>query len=251
MAPVFTSPTCAQTIAGPSTSSRAASRASGGIRPWSSAETATSASLPKPRRRSARLTVTWRFPPAKTCTSRCADEALALDIPADALEDGVTRRSETGDVRHLTPGDERVRRLTRKAEELQEPLARHLLRNGGRRPADDEPGVLIPGTRQPVGRQSRGKRAADDEAEVATTWHRDHAAVSGCRQLFHHHERVDPLARQRRRRAPGAVPRPTQEARPAARRETRESRPRSRRCAEGAPARPSRRVYVRQARPRR
>ena len=43
--------------------------ASGRIRPWSSTGTDTVDAVPSPRRRSARSTVTWRFPPTSTRTA--------------------------------------------------------------------------------------------------------------------------------------------------------------------------------------
>ncbi len=145
------------------------------------------------------------FAPGEDPDHRRADEAVALDIPAGALEDCVAGRGETCDVGHLTAGHERVRRLSRKAEELLEPFARDLFRDGRCRPAYDQAGVLIPGTGQPVSGKSCRKRAADDETEVAAARHRDHAAIGSGRQLFDHHERVHPLSRQRTAERPAQL----------------------------------------------
>ena len=76
-------------------------------------------------------------------------------------------------MRHLRACDEADRRLRRQPEQLDEPLARHLLDHRGRRAAGVEAGVLVPRRRKPVRRQRGRQGAADHEAEVAPAAHRD------------------------------------------------------------------------------
>ena len=98
---------------------------------------------------------------------RRADEPVLRDIPPRLLENMLARDGECGDMGHLASGHERCGCAGRKAEELHEPAACHLLCNRRRRPAGVETRVLVPSARHPVGRQRRGDGASDDEAEVA------------------------------------------------------------------------------------
>ncbi len=120
-----------------------------------------------------------------------AAEAVALDVPARMLEHRMPRSREARDVCHLTTRDEGERRRRGKSEELLQPLACHLFDDSRCRSADDQARILIPGAREPVGRQRSRKRAADDEAEVASSGYRDHARVSVRGQLFDDDQRVD------------------------------------------------------------
>jgi hypothetical protein len=109
----------------------------------------------------------------------------------------VARRGERGHVGQLAARHVADRRLTRQAEELAEPFACDVLDDRGRRPADVEAGVLIPGRRKPVSRQRRRHGAADYEAEVAAAGHRDNAAVRVRREFGDHRARRGRFLRQR------------------------------------------------------
>ncbi len=98
------------------------------------------------------------LPADEHADGRRTAQPIALDIPAGALEHRVPSGREAGHMGHLTTRHEGERGRRRKPEQLLEPLTRHLLDHGGGRAGDDEARVLVPGARQPVGRQRGRKR---------------------------------------------------------------------------------------------
>ena len=99
-------------------------------------------------------------------------------------------------VRRLAAGDERDRDAGRQAEQLREPGASDLLDDRRRRAGDVDAGVLVPGRRQPVGRQRGRNATADDEAEVAAAGHTDESVVGGARELGDDRARIRRAVRQ-------------------------------------------------------
>jgi hypothetical protein len=108
---------------------------------------------------------------------RRAREAVTADVPGDLVEHVPPRGGEAGHVRDLRARDEADRRFAGQTEQLEQPVAGDLLDHRGRRPADIEAGVLVPGGGEPVGSQCCRQRAADHEAEVAAAGRRHEAGL--------------------------------------------------------------------------
>ena len=178
-APVFTFPAWRQTISGrpAGMASRVASRASSRIRPCPSAAAIWTRSRPRPRYCSAPPTVECASPPRTTSISGAPTRPFRLDVPAGVLEDGVARRRQAREVRHLTARDQAVAGAGRQAEQVDEPRADGLLDDGRGRTGRIQPRVLVPRRGEPVGRDRGRDAAADDVAEVARPGHRDDAGV--------------------------------------------------------------------------
>ena len=79
---------------------------------------------------------------------------------------------------------------TGQAEQLDQPRAGDLLDHGGRRAADVEAGVLVPGGRKPVGSERGRHRPADHEPEVAPARLGDEAGLGRVRELLEDDARV-------------------------------------------------------------
>ncbi len=123
-------------------------------------------------------------------------EPVLLDVPARALEHRVPRGRKAGDVRHLAARHEGERGAWRKPQEIHEPRTGDLFDHRGGRAADDEARVLVPRAGQPVGRERRRQRPADDEAEVASARDPDDAALGLTSQSLDHLEWLAWLVRQ-------------------------------------------------------
>ena len=135
-APLFTLPAWAQTIAGPSIPARASRRASGRIRPWSSAAIRADALALPAQAEHLERRVDRDVGPAvgHDGDRRRALQAVPLDVPADPCEDPVARRGERREVGHRRAGHEPDARPGRQVEQLDQPGRRHLLGDrGGRR----------------------------------------------------------------------------------------------------------------------
>ena len=114
---------------------------------------------------------------------RRTDQAVALDVPAPIGQHAVAGRGEAGDVGHLAAGDHGDRRGRRQVQRLEHPGRGDLLEHRRGRASGEEPGVLIPGGRQEVGRDGGRQRAADDEAVVAGRAGGDDAALGRSQEL--------------------------------------------------------------------
>ena len=86
-APVLTLPAWMQTIAGPSSAGRFSAR----MRPWSSTGRRMTRWWPKPAHAQAAHQRRMRFIADDDGDGRRAEEAVGLDIPAHALQNGVAR----------------------------------------------------------------------------------------------------------------------------------------------------------------
>ena len=104
---------------------------------------------------------------------------------------------ETGEVGHLTARDDPERGVLGQAEQLLQPGAGDLLDDARGRRRKHQAGVLIPGGREPVGRDRRRKAPAHDEAEEppARSGHQARIGVAG--KLLDDRERVGRLLGQR------------------------------------------------------
>ena len=174
---------------------------------------------------------------------RRAREPPRLDVPPGPLEDVVARGAQAGGVGHLAAGGDGERRGLRQAEELGQPAADDLLghRGGGRGDVEDR--VLIPGRGHPVGRQGRGQRAPEDEAEEARRL-AGHQAGVGARPPARRGPRADPRGRRAagrpaRRAAPRGRSRPARRGARATRRGSPPRAPRRRSAARASPSRDS------------
>ena len=151
-------------------------RACGVRRPRLSAGMTSTEARPMPSRRRARSTVPWR--------SRAGDDAdraerrrgPAARRPSRGVEHGVPGGGEAGDVGHLAAGDEGEAGGGGQAEDVLEPGAGDFFDDGGGGSRGVEPGGLVPGAGEPVGREGGGDGAADHPAEEARTSRADDAA---------------------------------------------------------------------------
>ena len=128
---------------------------------------------------------------------RRAKQSVRLDVPPGAREDDVARRGQRGDVRDGGPGDESAGAIARQAEQLQHPLERDFLEDGGRRRDVVEPGVLIPRAGKPIRGERRRQRPADDEAVKPWTGNADRRRRANLVQLAQHQLPCDRLDIQR------------------------------------------------------
>jgi len=122
--------------------------------------------------------------------ARPTGETVAGNVPTRPLEHTEARSSERGDAAHLCPRDDPEGRILRQTEEAAYPFAYHLLDDRCGRSADIEPGILIPGRRQPVRGECCRQATADHEAEVAAARHRHDSGVGGGREFVEHTPRV-------------------------------------------------------------
>ena len=121
---------------------------------------------------------------------------------------------EADEVGHLSAGDERRRRAVGQAEQVDEPAGGDVLGDRGGRGERDEPGVLVPGRGEPVGRERGRVRAADDEAEVARAGGGDDPALGTFGERLDDRggilgvlgERTAERGAQLRRRSPSRAP---------------------------------------------
>jgi hypothetical protein len=128
---------------------------------------------------------------------RCAEQAVALDIPAGALEQRVASRRERRERGHGRPGGEPCGHAGGQPEEFRGPLGGRLLGHRRGWAQDVQPRVLVPGRGQPVGGQRSRQAPADHEAEVAWPGGRNDARVGVARQCGHRVGGVLALLRQR------------------------------------------------------
>ena len=98
---------------------------------------------------------------------RRTDESILLDVPASPLEYGVASGGDRREIRHRRPGHEAEAGALGQPERVDQPARGHLLDDRRRRRQRVEAGVLVPGARQPIGREGRGHATADDKPEVA------------------------------------------------------------------------------------
>src|SRR5215469_5625317 len=84
-------------------------------------------------------------------------QAVLLHIPAAALQNGVARCSQTGEVRHLRARHERKASVGRKAQDFLDPLPDHFFDHSRRWSGPVEHGVLVPHRCEPV-RRNRGRQ---------------------------------------------------------------------------------------------
>ena len=192
--------------------------ASARIRPCSSTASGSICAVPIPRKRSARSTVTWRSSPTRTRIrgapwrpSRARSQPAASSTWCRAAASAVTCAI-------WQPVTNPAGHAVGQAEQLAQPGERHLLHHRRARPGGDEARVLVPGRRQPVGRERRRQRAADHEAEVASARHRDDARLRPGDQLRDDLRRLAARSRAAGRREPRAAPRPKRRRESAARR---------------------------------
>ena len=126
-----------------------------------------------------------RFVAGDDGDARRADEPLRADVPSGARQHRLPGRGKTSGIGHLPTGDESHARALGKPEQFTQPSEDGLLddRGGGRE--HEQPRVLVPGARQPVGRQRCRHAASDDETEEPRTPAGDDAWVGLPRELFH------------------------------------------------------------------
>ena len=157
---------------------RVARRASGRIRPCSSAATRWTRPRPRPSIWSETKTVTWASSPTHDVDRRRPEQARAPRRPSRASRRTAWRAAARA-VKlaivapvvnpHDVPG--------RQAEQLDQPACCDLLGDRRGRREHVQAGVLVPGAREPVGRQGRRLAAADDEPEVARPGAGDDAPI--------------------------------------------------------------------------
>jgi hypothetical protein len=87
---------------------------------------------------------------------RRARQPVLAHVPALGRQHVVARSGQARHVRHLAAGHQRERGARRQPEELQQPAARHLGDDGGRRGDGEAARVLVPGGGHPVGGQRGG-----------------------------------------------------------------------------------------------
>ena len=189
-APVFTLPACAQTIAGPVPARSAASRASGRIRPCSSASARTIWRVADPEQPQRAEHRHVHFAADHDAQRRRSVQAVRFDVPSGAPQHLVARRRQRREVRHVAAGDEADAGARRQAEQLQQPRAGDLFDDRRRRRQHVQAGGLIPDRRHPFRRQRRRQRAAGDEAEIARPGRRDDARIGCADQLARSHDRA-------------------------------------------------------------
>ena len=120
---------------------------------------------------------------------RRAGEAGSLDIPPGLREHVVPGRGEGGGVGHLAAGHECEGALRRQAKQVEQPLPGDLFDHGRRGSGGEEARVLVPGRHQPVGRECRGERPSDHEAEEPAHAH-EPAGLHRVGQVVHHGKRI-------------------------------------------------------------
>ena len=188
-APVFTSPACTHTIAGPSTSRSVACSWSQRMRPWSSTATRRVEPLPIPTSRRARSIVTWRRSPATTVIG--GDPATPSCSTSQPTRSSTACRAAAKQVawaiwQPVTNENDAVAGMPRSSFSHSPATSSTTAADG---PAIDESGVLVPHRGEPVRGESSWKRSADHEAEVAPARDADDA------RLRRGGQRVDDLQR--------------------------------------------------------
>ena len=128
--------------------------------------------------------------PGDHADQRRAVQAVTLYIPSNTGKEVVTGRGETGEVSHLPAGDESERGALGQAEQLLQPSSGDLLDDSRRGRRERQTGVLIPGRREPVGRDCRRNGPADDEAEEPSARRGQQARIGVASKLLDDLERV-------------------------------------------------------------
>ena len=110
-------------------------------------------------------------------------EAARLDIPAHPSEHGMAGRSKGDHVGQASTAGQAEAGVRGQAQEFQQPLTRDLFdRRSGRR-CRVQDGILVPGSRQPVGSDGGRECPAEDEPEVARTTGRHQPWLDGLGHL--------------------------------------------------------------------
>ena len=171
-------------------------RASARMRPWSSAGTMRMASVPKPRKRTARSIVLWRCSPTTIATGGAPSSPRPRRPSRLRRGRGGGRRRGTSMFAIWAPVVRPTPRAAGQVEELEQP------------PPATPCTALAAGDitcsmlfwsharRQPVGSHRRGQRAPGDEPEVPAPAAGDEPGVDGRRQLGDDGRRRDRTVRQ-------------------------------------------------------
>ena len=101
------------------------------------------------------------------------------DVPAGPAQDGVPARSQPGEVGHRRARREPHSAADRKAEEVDEPGAGHVLDRAVGRSQPAQARVLVPRADEPVGGEGGGVGPPDDEAEEPARRHGGEPGVTG------------------------------------------------------------------------
>ena len=113
-------------------------------------------------------------------------EASLLHVPSAVREKLVPRCGERRDMSHLASRHEGERGRRRQPEDVLQPVAASILEDREGRTARVDSGVLIPCRAQPIGRERRGKRAADGPCEEAPAPGRQKPTFDAARKLVDH-----------------------------------------------------------------
>src|SRR5437763_5970232 len=115
-----------------------------------------------------------RFRADDHCNRRCTEKSVRFRVPAGLLEDAVARGGERAKIRDRGAGDKSATRFGRKPQDIEQPAQRDLFEESSGRGGAVETGVLVPGAREPVGRERERERTADDESEESWSSNRYH-----------------------------------------------------------------------------
>src|SRR5689334_3712362 len=98
----------------------------------------------------------------------------------------MTCRRQTDHVRHLRTGHEREARARGQAEEVLEVAPGHFFDHAGSRAARVNPGILVPGRREPIGRESGWEAAANHPGEESPARVADQSTLDVLREVVDH-----------------------------------------------------------------
>ncbi len=166
-APVFTLPACRQRMVGPESFGSAAGRS----RPWASTGTRVRRLRPRPKQADGLEQGGVGLLADDHRDRGSPEQALGLHVPAGLPQHRAPGRGQRGEVGHGRPGHEGAGAGRRQTQQLQDPAQADGLQQGGARGHVVKGAVLVPGARQPVGRQRGRQRSADDEAEEPRSGH--------------------------------------------------------------------------------
>src|SRR5438105_1292697 len=110
-----------------------------------------------------------RFRANDHCDWRRAENSVGFRIPAGLLEDAMSRGGERAKIRDGGTGDKGTAAFRREPENVEQPAQRYFFKQGRCRSGPPEPRILVPGGREPVGRDRNRKRATDHEPEKPRT----------------------------------------------------------------------------------
>ncbi len=143
--------------------------------------------------------------PDDDADGRRIDQPGLLDVPSRVPQDGVASGGQGGEVGHRRAAHEADRGPFGESEQLDEPGCDDLLDNGGARRCEIQADVLVPGGRQPIGREGRRHGAADHEAEIAWPAHRDEPRFDPRRQVVDDVAGVGAPLRKRATESPAQI----------------------------------------------